>query len=196
MPDEISADGGAPRFSSDEEAWQEMYDRFTELKWVVSNTRLEAFEEARDRTYPEWFDEGIGLKVRAWNLIPYRRGVDPDLLELAVEAAKTVIPQLEESFERRELTAEFARLWGGFCQTAGLVNFVFGLEVDDLGPVRAGKAGGDARSVNPQRKWVAHCIERLLSKGLKRNEAERELASYIKQMVQRNDFPPGRQSMV
>ena len=171
--------------------WRELERVFEDLRDLIETVRPETRDEAIDRTYPEWFDPEVGLIVRAWLLIPYRRSNDPETVMLQLEAARSLVPELERLFERREPTLAFLECWGAFCSTASVIESIYVSEGDDAGPDRAGRAGAKAVSKDRQRRWVAHLLHRLLSQGLTRAKAEEKVAEYIRGILNDGQFPVG-----
>ena len=152
-----------------EAEWKELEWRFSELRDVVENCRLETREEAVGVQIPgggkrkhkkwkpttsEWHDEEIGFPVRAWNLVPYIDALDQTMLHDRLEAARRLIPELRGHFAERKMTLSFLRAWGLFCEYAGAINLVY-LSEPNVGHARSA-VGGARDNLDRHRVWFAH----------------------------------------
>src|SRR5262249_3512248 len=135
------------------ECWAAMRKKFGELRDTLETMRLETFEQARDRTSPEWYDDEIGLRVRAWLLIPYNPAVNWERVEDALRYARSLIPALERLFEEQRATMEFASTWGQFCFASGQIELLAVSNPGDSEVRRKERLKG-AKSTRFQQRWV------------------------------------------
>ena len=177
------------------EEWAQLIDTFNDLRDLVETHRLETLDDALTGE-STWFDPSVGVPVRPWLLIPYRKTyADSDRRQSFVQDhfdhARSLIPQLENMFEQRQATVEFLATWGAFCASATVVQTVHFSEDDDLFGERGSKIGSKIADKTPQRIWVAHLLLRQLSGNRTRKQAEHDVASAIQNLLDRGVFPTG-----
>jgi hypothetical protein len=98
------------------------------------------------------------------------------------------VPELEAMFDSRGLTPEFLHLWGVFRSCCGFIESSLYAQGNDLGSIRAGRAGGRPR-LDPQKKWVAHLLTRQLDAGRLGKLAERDVAKAILLYISTEQLP-------
>ena len=177
------------------EQWARLVDTFNDLRDLVETHRLETLDEALAGK-PTWFDPSVGVHVRPWLLIPYRKTyADSDhqqsLVQDHFDRARSLIPELEKMFEQRQPTLEFLTTWGAFCASAAVVQTVYFSENDDLFGERGSKVGSEIADKTPQRIWVAHLLLRQLSANRTRKQAQHDVATAIQKMLDGGVFPDG-----
>jgi hypothetical protein len=117
------------RVRTEDDYWHSVQDRFDDLRQDLFNQRLETREQAVGKKVGTkiedkgiyWLDPEIGIKTRAWLLIPWNKERDEELLLSRWEFAKSVVPFIERHIKSRDLTVEFLSKWGFFCECATLV---------------------------------------------------------------------------
>ncbi len=175
--------------------WAQLLDTFNDLRDLVETHRLETHDEALTGK-PTWFDPSVGVHVRPWLLIPYRKTyADSDHQQSLVrdhfDHARSLIPELEKMFEKRQATLEFLATWGAFCASATVVQTVYFSENDDLFGERGSKIGSKITTKKPQQIWVAHLLLRQLHAHRTRKQAEHDVASAIQNLLDGDAFPAG-----
>jgi hypothetical protein len=183
--------------NSPEETWEALEFRFSELRDLVENARLENKDEAigkRDNagwrdTAPRWFDIETGISTRAWLLVPYVEGVDPAELQARVTWAKELIPPLEAQFARRILTPQFLRDWGNFCAATGAVELCY-FSQTQAGRARSAQASGAAVSLDDHKRWFAHYFLRVFEGRGKRASAEAKVEALINAIIDGRIYVP------
>jgi hypothetical protein len=163
---------------SPEEWWDKVEEAFDLDAEFIRSLRLMSKEEAVNRTAPTLFDPEIELEIVHPSLVPYRNTDDREELESRLNFALSAIADLKRMFGSRELSAEFLHLWGAFQSSRGFLESSYFSRGDDLGSVRAGRAGGRPPHL-PQKRWVAHLLMRQIQAGRERKLAERDVAAAI-----------------
>ena len=117
------------------ELWQNMLEWFEDEVSFLESVRLESEAEAL---------RALGSRYVPENLIRYRRSdARADLIE-DLREAKAAIPTLQGHFESGVQSVEFLHSWGAFLYRCGNLRSAYFSETDDVGPARAGLAGGCA----------------------------------------------------
>lgn len=190
---------------SEEYMWTAMESIFANLRVFAEDYRLETFDEAlgkqtkkksrsggrlwRDGA-PEWFDEDLNVYVKSWLLIPFVAAIDDkerSKMKEIIDNARHLIPELEELFRRRELTARFLFCWGGFCAAMGAVELI-ALGETSIGHYRSAQAGGEGskKKNDDYRIWYA----KYFIKHYKKRGDYKFVSSRIEKLV--NDIVDGK----
>jgi hypothetical protein len=144
-------------------------------------TREESLFEAKHEATPQ-------------SCIRYREASpDHDQREHYYSMGRSLLPRVATLIEKKELTPEFAQLWGVLMFSFGhTVNY----QMDDspvLEAARAGAAGGKLRSLIPQRRWLAHIVLPKAMARSSRSDADDYAVWLIKLVIARDGiggFPP------
>jgi len=126
--------------------------------------RFEAYDEAVNETAPQWYDDEIGIKVRAWNLLQFRKTDDKEALKFAFEIGQSMVPDIEKAIKQRLLTPQFILDWGLFCEHAGLIKSAYLATGHDVIQDQQAVAGAKS-SKDSHLKWYLHCRRNLIEDG-------------------------------
>lgn len=188
-----------PELFSDE-WWDFMEGDFQYKAEEIRHPIFETYEDAVDRVQAP---DGSGRHHETGDLllgIPYLRGADRNFLQGLVSESQKLIPQLEDMFEARAVTADFFFGLNRFNFIYGYIAAIIMFSSDDLGPERSKvgskRSAAAARILTQQRsKWVSHLLARQLGAGRKRKQAEHDVAKAINILIARDefssDFPKG-----
>ena len=155
---------------------EEFYDQVLSLQSLRIETREEALNHSLDRS--------CGLVVQ------YRRS-DIDDLDFYLNMALSIEADLRQMFAERQVTAKLMRYWGNFMYCVGIVDCSYFANGDDLGPLRAGMAGGKAKCKKSQQQWFAHLMHPLLNEGMNKKAALHKVLDHIKGVIASQDMPSG-----
>lgn len=137
-----------------EEIWTQIQEQFDDDVVFIMGIRLESSEEAINHTYPTEWDEDAKIEARHSLLVPHRRSDDHEELTFYLSSARDLVSELTPLFEARETTPHFLGRWGAFRFCCGYVSSCFFSNGNDLGPVRAGRAGG----LQSPRLYISTCL--------------------------------------
>jgi hypothetical protein len=181
-----------------EDVWLRLQGDFEEDASFIKSVRLENASEAVDRSSPkeeaidpEELDGKFGPSIKHTALVPFRRTDDAEELRAHFGYALGAIPELRALFAARVPTPEFLASWGRFQCACGFVAAAYYSSGDDLGPVRSGKNGPAAKNRDAQLKWVAQLLLRQIRRGRNRQQAERDVAQAIREMLGKGALPHG-----
>lgn len=179
---------------SDESHWRrlsEALDLYSDWFRMRLETKEEAVGQrvpgigkgnpAWESTSPQWYDDEIGMDVRAWNLLPYIDGLDQVKLNQLLSDGRSMIPSLSERIAARELTVGLMRDWGRFCALAGVLRSLDEHQ-SDVGHARSAEAGGKAVASEAHRRWFAHYFVRAYQRG-QREIAEEKVERLIQDII-------------
>lgn len=172
-----------------EHLWQLARENLELAKQVLLYPHLETEEEALAGTYRLRPD---GSRARVPMEVIRFRNTSPgyDNRDHFYEMGRALIPIVERHIELRALSPAFVQDWGKLMFCHGYIAAHFFDDSDDLGSRRGGNAAAQKKSKEKQRVWVARLLQRELKAGMKRKEAERKVAAYIKSVEQRGGCPP------
>jgi hypothetical protein len=173
--------------------WTVAHRKFDHLSGIVRNAFLENQDEAIGvqvskgdwrSTSPLWDDPEAGGAVPAWTMISFVNGLDQDLLRIQLDAAKALLPRVENGLRAAELSDEFLIDWSNFCHSAAGVEVAY-LARQSLGNRRQGRAGGRAVQVasEPHDIWFSRQFLALRKKGRTRAHILEQLRCLIVEAI-------------
>lgn len=172
----------------EDELWIILRQQFDFVREVLWETPLETREDSLNDRY-----QGVGgLESSRAPMVAIRfRGTsaDYDNREYFLNVGRKLLPYVDWAIDTKQFTPEFVQKWGMIMFCHGYIASYFFDDSDDLLHVRAGKKGGQKRSKQAQRKWLARLMVPMIDDGKKRAAAQEDAAAHVKGIVDRGLFP-------
>jgi hypothetical protein len=174
----------------DEHLWERLREIWLVVDADLSLVHFETEQEALDKKFRKSLDPRHA-RIDSLNVARYRETDDRENLLLFHKMGLDALRETHVAIRKRRLTTAFLNQWSILMECHGFVVASMMARGDDLQSKRAGWVTAQAVNKDPQRKWVAHALARLMNENRRRQEADWDLAQAIKIMRANKYVPDG-----
>lgn len=168
--------------NDEDHLWQRLEEIWLILHDDLMGVRFETEEEAIEGIYRKSLDPN-DMRLDSLFLARYRDTDDRENLLFFHDRGLEALGTTEQAIKDRRLNTEFLTEWSVLLSCHGFVTAAVMARGPDVEGKRAGRAGGQAVSVDQQRIWFSHYFVRHYDRRIGREAVESAIEALVNQLA-------------